>query len=232
MLRDTLAAESRGGNTRKIDGSTCIRDTAPCRTDEPLGRLTFFHAAAAPQVAPLITNTVPSFSLVRSPCTTAPSFSFSPTARPSHSLLHILFPRSRSLSHPLFLPVRSPISFTLAQRPFFHPLSLRVYHSFPQQCRRRAEAILRDSTGVPYYPRKIFNKRIELKQKSLVVEEVLYGLGDQFHLPPIATPLHRHRADHLDISGARFSIIRESQHSDISSTYFCWVDKLSYLIPV
>lgn len=61
MLRDTLAAESRGGNTRKIDGSTCIRDTAPCRTDEPLGRLTFFHAAAAPQVAPLITNTVPLF---------------------------------------------------------------------------------------------------------------------------------------------------------------------------
>jgi len=35
-----------------------------------------------------------------------------------HSLL-----RSHFLLHPLFLPVRSPISFTLAQRPFFHPLA-------------------------------------------------------------------------------------------------------------
>lgn len=48
--RGLCAADSRSGIAvrGKSMASTCIRDTAPCRTDEPLGRLTFFHAAACP----------------------------------------------------------------------------------------------------------------------------------------------------------------------------------------
>lgn len=59
------------------------------------------------------------------PCTSPRRRSPShPPLRPSrslvqHSLLSLSFPPAARL----FLPVRSPISFTLAQRPFFHPLA-------------------------------------------------------------------------------------------------------------
>lgn len=96
--------ESRGKKARKIDGSTCIRDTAPCRTDEPLWyRLTFFHAAAAPRVAPLITNTVPLFLSFAS-CTSlrirSPSRSLysSITFARVHSLLSLSLPLASALS--------------------------------------------------------------------------------------------------------------------------------------
>lgn len=146
---------------RKIDGSTCIRDTALCRTDEPLGRLTFFHAAAAPRIAPLITNTVsrpcPSFSLARTVhLASSCSFSHPSSPRPARSL-----PRSLlSLSLPLLLPVRSPVSFTLAQRPFFHPLAPGVpllSSAMSSTCRTDDyHEIL--YAGVPYYPRLSINR--------------------------------------------------------------------------
>lgn len=64
----------------EIDGSTCIRDNAPCRTGS-FGRLTFFHAA--PRIAPLITNTVsclcPPFPL---PLPLPPSLRPTPLAQP------------------------------------------------------------------------------------------------------------------------------------------------------
>lgn len=156
-----LGAESRGRNTRKIDGSTCIRDTAPCRTDEPLGRLTFFHAEAVRRVAPLITNTVHLF-LSFTPCTSLRrSPSHLPLVCPVRSCtfpsLALASSRTRSFSP---LGRQSPLHWRSDRSSI---LSLRVYHSFPQQCRRRAEAILRDSTGVPYYLRKIFNWKIKLK---------------------------------------------------------------------
>lgn len=144
--------------TRKIDGLTCIRDTAPCRTDEPLGRLTFFHAAAAPRVAPLITNTVP-LLLSFTPCTSLRrSLSHPPLIYPVHSCTFPSLALTSSCTHS-FSPLgrQSPLHWRSDRSSI---LSLRVYHSFPQQCRRRAEAILRDSTDAPYYPQKIFNKKI------------------------------------------------------------------------
>lgn len=54
MLRDGASSITWAAHA-EIDGSTCIRDNAPCRTGS-FGRLTFFHAA--PRIAPLITNTV------------------------------------------------------------------------------------------------------------------------------------------------------------------------------
>lgn len=146
--------------TRKIDGSTCIRDTAPCRTDEPLGRLTFFHAAAAPRVAPLITNTVP-LLLSFAPCT---SLRRSPSHPPLICSVHsCTFPSLAlvsSCTHSFSPLGQSPLHWRSDRSSI---LSLRVYHSFPQQCRRRAEAILRDSIGVLYYSQRIFNQKIKLK---------------------------------------------------------------------
>lgn len=135
----------------KSMASTCIRDTAPCRTDEPLGRLTFFHAAACPfdyehrPVRVLFFSRSHRVHLAR-------AFSFSPTAvhpvraRPVHISL---------LSLALILPVRSPISFaTLARSDRSFILSLRVYHSFPQQCRRRAGPIGGTLPVSRIYPRE------------------------------------------------------------------------------
>lgn len=163
-----LGTESRGKNTRKIDSSTCIRDTALCRTDEPLGRLTFFHAAAALRVASLITNTVPLF-LSFAPCTSLRrSLSHPPLVCPVCSctfpFLDLASSRNRSYSP---LGCQSPLHWRSDRSSI---LSLRVYHSFPQQCRRRVEAILRDSTCVPYYLRKIFSKKMKFKRGSLMIE--------------------------------------------------------------
>jgi len=90
-----------------------------------------------------------------------------------------------------------------------------VYHSFPQQCCRRAEAILRDSTGVPYYLRKIFNKKIKFKQESLVVENFFYRFSDvlSFSNCNISVPI-KCRTDYARTSltqhlCARFSVICE-----------------------
>jgi len=118
-----LGTESRGKNTRKIDSSTCIRDTALCRTDEPLGRLTFFHAVAALRVASLITNTVPLFPSF-APCTSlcrslSHPLLVCPVCSCTFPFLVLAHSSNRSFSP---LGCQSPLHW-LAQRPFFHPLA-------------------------------------------------------------------------------------------------------------
>lgn len=132
--------------------STCIRDTAPCRTDEPLGRLTFFHAAACPFDYEHRPVRVPLFLSLAPRTSREPSLSHPPPFVPFALPSTFPFSRSRSFSP---LGRQSPLHWRRATV-LLHPLSLRVYHSFPQQCRRRAEPILCRglfSAGVSYYPR-------------------------------------------------------------------------------
>lgn len=105
---------------------------------------------------------VPLF-LSLAPCTShrrAPS-------RPSSSVPFALSRSLLPLSLPLFLPVRSPISFTLAQRPFFHPLAPGV-PLLSSAMSTSAEPILRDSTGGPYYLRLSINWDRRRPKKSFV----------------------------------------------------------------
>lgn len=77
-----------------------------------------------------------------------------------------------SLSLPLLLPVRSPISFTLAQRPFFHPLAPGVpllSSAMSFTCRTDLSM---------YYRRPILSTTFKKSRSLLTEEEIVCGFGD------------------------------------------------------
>lgn len=86
----------------EIDGSTCIRDNAPCRTGS-FGRLTFFHAA--PRIAPLITNTVSCLCPPFPPPLPLPP----PPFPPSHPARSTSFTRERRAPARAPPPLPSPL---------------------------------------------------------------------------------------------------------------------------
>lgn len=166
MLRDGASSITWAAHA-EIDGSTCIRDNAPCRTGS-FGRLTFFHAA--PRIAPLITNTVSCL------CPPFPPPLLPPAPLPSvpPRSLNLLYPRAESarssappLPSPLLLrrfrrtcPSRSSDSIAPPT-----PRLKKFEHRRPR-CfgRGEGEGGRRRGRGYggkrPFFSRKIFRKKI------------------------------------------------------------------------
>jgi len=155
------------------------------------------------RTVPLFLSFVPCTSLRRSP--SHPSL-VCPIRSCTFPSLVLASSRTRSFSP---LGRQSPLHWRSDRSSI---LSLRVYHSFPQQCCRRAEAILRDSTGVPYYLRKIFNKTGIISDREFFLWIQRYSIF--FHLQYLCTDQMLYRScknifDSQEYLCARFSVICE-----------------------